>query len=88
MKLKPMSSRIIVKRDTEERSAGGIILSQAVQYSGTVVEVGPETTVVGKGDKIIFGTFAGTERELPLHEKGYENCFIMNEEDILCLVEE
>ncbi len=83
MKLEPYGQRVIVKRNVEERSAGGIILpddSQKTGLLGVVIHKGPDCDFVNKGDTILFARFSGFE--LPL-EGEYRNYLVMNEEDIL-----
>lgn len=92
MILKPVGSRIIVrkKKASEEKTVSGIIVSTetTVRYDGEIIAVGPHSEY-DVGDRIIYGTFAGTEREIGLASyKGYKDCFLMNDADILCTIVE
>ena len=72
--IQPLHDRVLVKRlENEEKTAGGIIIPDTAQEKtqmGTIVAAGAgrvskEGVVtplsVKKGDKILFGKFAGTE---------------------------
>jgi chaperonin GroES len=91
MKIKPMNDRVIVKRVAEEtKTAGGIIIPDTAKekpQEGEVVAVGPgKRNDAGqripldlqKGDRILFGKYAGTEIKID----GVEHVF-MREDDIL-----
>lgn len=94
MNLKPLYDRVVIKRETEEKtSAGGILLPSTggeKPAQGTVVAVGggkikhgqviPLTVKVG--DKVIFGKFTGSEVKV-----NGEDFVIMREEEIFAIVE-
>lgn len=65
MKVKPIGERILVKREeVEEKSTGGIILTQAVQEKpnqGEVRAIGDDVTTVKVGDTVVFGKYSGTD---------------------------
>ena len=74
MKFRPLHDRVLVERiDEDEKTAGGIIIPDTAQekpMEGEVLEVGSgsrnengklEPLDVKKGDKILFGKWAGTE---------------------------
>tara|TARA_B100000900_G_scaffold411164_1_gene430328 strand:- start:804 stop:1091 length:288 start_codon:yes stop_codon:yes gene_type:complete len=95
MKFKPLHDRVVVKRiDTDEKSAGGIIIPDTAKEKpseGEVLAVGPgEITEDGKskpmnvkaGDKILFGKWSGTEVKLDGHD-----VLIMKESDIMGILE-
>ena len=95
MKFKPLHDRVVVKRiDTDEKSAGGIIIPDTAKEKpseGEVLAVGPgEITEDGKtrpmnvktGDKILFGKWSGTEVKLDGHD-----LLIMKESDIMGILE-
>ena len=95
MKIRPLQDRVIVKRiEDEETTAGGIIIPDTAKekpQEGKVVAVGKGKTAddgdlikldVKKGDRILFGKYAGTEIKL----NGVEHV-IMREDDILGVVE-
>ena len=88
MILKPHGARLIVRRDMEEKSAGGIIMpeqSKQVSLIGTVVATGPECEVASVGERVLFARFGFFE--LPIGGD-YKNCLLMNEEDVLANVVE
>ncbi len=91
MKLRPLQDRILVKRiDEEETTKGGIIIPDSAKEKpreGEVVAVGKgkirdDGTLrkldVAKGDRVLFGEYAGTEVTLD----GTEHV-IMREDDVL-----
>ena len=95
MKIRPLQDRVIVKRiEDEETTAGGIIIPDTAKekpQEGKVVAVGKGKTGddgdlikldVKRGDRILFGKYAGTEIKL----NGVEHV-IMREDDILGVVE-
>ena len=65
MKVKPIGERILVKREeVEEKSSGGIILTQTVQEKpnqGEVKAIGDDVTTVKVGDTIVFGKYSSNE---------------------------
>ncbi len=94
MKIRPLQDRIIVKRiDEEETSKGGIIIPDTAKekpQEGKVIAVGKGTIRddgtlqkldVKKGDRVLFGKFAGTEVTLD----GTEHV-IIREDDVLGIV--
>ncbi|MFH1834277.1 MAG: co-chaperone GroES [bacterium] len=65
MKIRPRQDRIIVKRDVEDVSTGGICMPETRKekpITGRIVDCGPD---VGKdlatGARVVFGQYAGTE---------------------------
>ncbi len=95
MKIRPLQDRIIVKRiEEEETSAGGIIIPDTAKekpQEGKVIAVGKgmirddgklQKLDVKKGDRVLFGKFAGTEVTLDGEEH-----LIIREDDVLGIVE-
>ncbi len=95
MKIRPLQDRIIVKRiKEEETSKGGIIIPDTAKekaQEGKVVAVGKgvirddgklQKLDIKKGDRVLFGKFAGTEVTLD----GTEH-LIIREDDVLGVVE-
>jgi len=95
MKVRPLHDRVIVKRvEEEEKTKGGIIIPDTAKekpVEGKVVAVGKgkilengnlQPLEVKKGDKILFGKYAGTE----INIEGDEH-LIMREDDIIAIVE-
>ena len=94
-KLIPLGERLLVERlEAEEKTAGGILLPDAAKekpIQGKVIAVGEGRRdddgelvpmQVKKGDKILFGKYAGTEVKLDGDEY-----LIMKEDDVLAIVE-
>jgi chaperonin GroES len=95
MKIKPLNDQVLVLReDEEQKSAGGIIIPDTAKEKpqrGKVVAVGSGKIdkdgkripmEVKKGDRILFGKYAGTE----INIDNLEHVF-MREEDILSILE-
>ena len=95
MKIRPLHDRVIVKRiEEEEKTKGGIIIPDTAKekpIEGKVVAVGAgkllengkkQPLEVKKGNRILFGKYAGTEIQI----EGEEH-LIMREEDIIAIVE-
>jgi chaperonin GroES len=95
MKIRPLQDRILVRRvDEEEKTKGGIIIPDTAKekpQEGKVVAVGKGKVMedgkvqkldVKKGDRVLFGKYAGTEVAL----EGEEH-LIIREDDVLGIVE-
>mgnify|MGYP003574636555 FL=1 len=95
MNIRPLHDRVIVKRiEEEETTKGGIIIPDTAKEKpseGKIVAVGKgkvldngevQALEVKKGDKVLFGKYAGTE----INIDGVEH-LIMREDDIIAVVE-
>jgi chaperonin GroES len=95
MKIQPLGDRVVVLRiGEEEKTAGGIIIPDTAKekpQEGKVIAAGPGKVGedgkrlpmdVKKGNRVLFGKYAGTEIEID----GVEH-LIMREEDILGVIE-
>jgi chaperonin GroES len=95
MKIRPLNDRVLVIReDEEQKSAGGIIIPDTAKEKpmrGKIVAVGPGKRSddgkrikmeVKKGDRVLFGKYAGTEIKID----DVEHVF-MREDDILSIVQ-
>jgi chaperonin GroES len=94
MTVKPLADRVLVKRlEEEQQTKGGIIVPDTAKekpQQGKIIEVGPGRVTedgkrlkleVKKGDKILFGKYAGTEISV-----GDEEYLILREDDILAVI--
>lgn len=94
MQVKPLHDRILVKRlGEEEKTKGGIIIPDSAKEKpaqGEVVAAGSgrrtdDGKVIGlevkKGDKILFGKYAGTEIKVD-----GDDYLIMREDDVLGII--
>jgi chaperonin GroES len=92
--LKPLADCVIVERvPPQEKTSGGLVLPDTAKEKpreGTVVAAGPGQLLengrrhpleVHAGDRILFGSYAGSE--IKLEGKEY---LIMKEEEILAIV--
>ena len=95
MKIRPLQDRILVQRiEEEETTKGGIIIPDSAKekpQEGKVVAVGngkiledgsTQPLDVKKGDRLLFGKYAGTEVNL---EDGEH--LIIREDDVLGVIE-
>jgi len=95
MKLKPLQDRILVQRIEEEKTTkGGIIIPDTAKEkpaegkvvavgNGKVAEDGKRSALeIKKGDRILFGKYAGTEVKI----EG-EEYLILREDDVLGIIE-
>lgn len=94
MKFRPLHDRVLVKRiDSEEKTAGGIIIPDSAQekpMEGEVIAIGTGLRTedgkvipldVKSGDRILFGKWSGTEVKLD-----GEELLVMKESDIMGIV--
>lgn len=95
MKVRPVQDRLLVKRvEEEQKTKGGIIVPDSAKekpMEGKVVAAGPGRRndegktipmAVQKGDRILFGKYAGTEIEI----EGKQH-LIIREDDVLAVME-
>ena len=94
-KFRPLHDRVVVRRvESEEKTSGGIIIPDTAKekpIEGKVVAVGNgkrsedgkvHKLDVKKGDRVLFGKYAGTEVKLDGEEH-----LILREDDILGVIE-
>ena len=93
MDLKPLADRVLVRpEDTDEALPSGLVIPDTAKekpQEGTVLAVGPGAYYegkrvpmdVGKGDRVLYSKYGGTEVKV----KG-EELLILNERDILAVV--
>jgi len=94
MQVRPLHDRVLVKRlNEEEKTKGGIIIPDSAKEKpaqGEIIAVGQgrigddgkvRPLDVKKGDKILFGKYAGTEIKIEGDE-----FLMMREEDILGVI--
>ena len=95
MKIRPLQDRVIVKRVAEEeKTKGGILIPDTAKEkpmegkviavgNGKILENGTKVTPeVKKGDRVLFGKYAGTEVKIDGDEH-----LILREDDILGVIE-
>ena len=95
MNVRPLHDRILVQRleDKQEKSEGGIIIPDSAKEKpqrGKVTAVGNGKTLddgtkvtleIKKGDKVLFGKYAGTEVKIEGDE-----FLILREDDVLAVI--
>lgn len=92
-KIKPRGTQILVKPDGEgsRTSKNGIITPDNVEQEkksiGTVLAVGPDMKDVKKGDRVIYGAFAGEKMKW---KEGTDEAevVLLFDEDVLAFIEE
>lgn len=95
MKFRPLHDRVLVRRlDSDEKTAGGIIIPDTAQekpMEGEVVAVGTghindngdvRPLDVKAGDHVLFNKWSGTEVNI-----GGEDLLVMKESDIMGIIE-
>lgn len=94
--IKPLGNRILITRVAAPTSKGGILLPENAKEKpkeGIVVEVGPgktndngkqETLNVKPGDRILFGSYAGTE--VKLNNQDDKEYMILSEDEVLGII--
>lgn len=90
----PRSKMILVQPDDEKsrESKGGILIPGNVEQEqktiGTVLAADTDIKDVKKGDRVIFGTYAGDKVKLR-GEGGKEvTYFLLHDEDVLAFIED
>ncbi len=94
MNIRPLHDRVVVKRlDSEEKTAGGIVLPGSAQEKpsmGEILAVGTGRVLtngdvkaldVKVGDKVLFGKYSGTEVTLD-----GEELIMMKEDDLFGII--
>ena len=89
MKIQPLADRVLISpKAAEEKTAGGIIIPDTAKekpLEGTVVAVGEgksdEKMILKKGDKVLYGKYAGTELEF----EG-EKYLVMRQSDVVAIL--
>lgn len=94
MAFRPLADRVVVRRvDSDEKSAGGIILPDSAQEKpseGEIVSVGAGARdeagnliamELKAGDRVLFGKWSGTEVQIC-----GEDLLIMKEGDVLGII--
>lgn len=94
MQVRPLHDRVLVRRfNEEEKSRGGIIIPDSAKekpIQGEIIAVGQgrigddgkvRPLDVKKGDRVLFGKYAGTEIKID-----GEELLMMREEDILGVI--
>ena len=94
-KIRPLQDRVLVKRvEEEQKTKGGIIIPDSAKekpIEGEVIAVGNGKVLedgkvrpldIKKGDRILFGKYAGTEVKIENVEH-----LILREDDILGVLE-
>lgn len=92
--VKPLGDRVFIKvSESEEKTAGGILLPDTVKEKpqvGEIVAVGPgkrnddgtrQTIDIAVGDRVLYSKYAGTDIKL-----GAEEYVLLAEKDILAVV--
>ena len=89
MKIQPLADRVLISpKAAEEKTAGCIIIPDTAKekpLEGTVVAVGEgksdEKMILKKGDKVLYGKYAGTELEYD-----GEKYLIMRQSDVVAIL--
>ena len=94
MNIRPLHDRVIVEREEERTSAGGIVIPDTATEKpirGKVVATGKGKILddgkvrpldVKEGDKVLFGKYSGTEVRVD-----GEDLLVMREDDLMAVIE-
>lgn len=93
--IRPLGAKVLIKRlEAEEKTAGGIVLPDTAKEKpqrGTVIALGDGRQLadggraefqVGKGDKVLFASYAGTDITVD-----GEEYLLMDESDVLAILD-
>lgn len=94
IKLRPLFDKVLIEREKVEPK-NGIILPDSIKdrhapAKGTIVAIGPDVntsdtdTILKEGDRVIFGSHAGSW----LNKDQDDEIYICLDTDILCVVED
>ena len=97
----PKFGRVLIKRDINEKSAGGIIIPNAKRHAaceGVIIALGETAgitsikdeliNVLEVGQKVLFGRHAGTWIDESNKETDDGTLFLCQDEDILAVIKE
>lgn len=82
----PVGDRVLISPLDEPDTKGSIIIPENAKTKptrGVILEVGPNTTQVNKGDVVVYGKYSGTDVELNGRE-----VVLMHEDDVIAVVKE
>jgi len=90
-KIVPRGKNVLVKRDEAEprETESGLVVPESVEKEqkafGTVAAVGPEITDVKKGDRVVYGAYAGEDIEVV--ERGAKVEYkLLDDEDVIAFL--
>lgn len=91
-KYEPIFARVLIKREINEKTTGGIIIPNAKRHAsseGTILALGETASPTLKvGDKVLFGKHSGTWID-PSNKEGEEGTlFVCMDEDIIAIIKE
>jgi chaperonin GroES len=92
VKYQPIFARVLIKREINEKSSGGIIIPNAKRHAtaeGEILALGETASEILKvGQKVRFGKHSGAWLD-PSDKEGDEGTlFICQDEDILAIISE
>ena len=83
MTIKPLADRVLVLPAPAEEKVGGIIIPDTAEVVAVGQGTKDETMVLKKGDKVLYGKYAGTELE-----DGDKKYLMMRQSDVLAVIED
>lgn len=92
-KIRPRGKQVLVKPEGEKsrESFSGLVMPSNVEQEqraiGTVVSVGPEIKDIKKGDRVIYGAYAGEKIKLNEGTKEVDYVLLFDE-DVLAFLED
>lgn len=92
LRYQPIFARVLIKREINEKTTGGIIIPNAkrhAQSEGTIIALGENASEILKvGQKVVFGKHAGAWLDPSNKESEEGTLFICADEDILAIIKE
>lgn len=92
IKYQPIFARVLIKREINDKTAGGIIIPNAKRHAtaeGTIIALGETASDILKvGQKVRFGKHSGAWLDPSNKEDGEGTLFICQDEDILAIINE
>ena len=91
-KIKPRGKQVLVQPDPEKsrQSESGIVTTENVEQErkaiGVVLAVGAEIKDIKKGDRVIYGAYAGERLKFGASTKDFDYVLLFDE-DVLAFIE-
>lgn len=91
-KYQPIFARVLIKREINDKTAGGIIIPNAKRHAtaeGTVLALGETASdILQIGQRVRFGKHSGAWLDPSNNEDNEGTLFICQDEDILAIINE
>lgn len=92
MKIQPRGKNILIEKDkpSSKESEYGIVTPDSVEEEqkafGTVVAVGPDIKDIKKGDRVVYGAYAG--EQIQVEDKGKKHEYrLVEDQDVIAFIQ-